>query len=124
MELHRFDVELGPDALHLRLHGLAAFGAMRRRVDVPYRHIRSVDVGPIPKGPPRLLRLGGLGAGALRIGTFRRGGEWLFLAVNTHGDVVHVRLDGSGPERVRFSEVAISAHDPQALAAEIRARLG
>lgn len=120
----RFDLDLGTDALVLRLRGLAAAGALRRRVEVPYALIERVEVGTIPRGRPVLWRLGGLQAGDVLFGTFRREGRWLFLAVRDRSRVVRLVLrDAAGPERVRFDEVAVSADDPEALAAAIRERV-
>ena len=115
-------IELTEDALQIRLRGLAMVGSLRRRVDVPYRSIKDVRVGPLPAGRPQLWRLGGLAAGDRLFGTFRRDGRWLFLAVHRRDRVVHLRLDGTGPERVRFAEVVVSSDDPDALAARLRAR--
>lgn len=120
----RFDLDLGPDALVLRLRGLAAIGAIRRRVEVPYAIIDRVEVGTVPTGRPYLWRLGGLQAGNVLFGTFRREGRWLFLAVRDRAKVVRLVLRHPvGPERVRFAEVILSADDPEALAATLRARI-
>jgi hypothetical protein len=118
-----FDIELTDDALVVRLRGLAALGALRRRVEVPLRLVESVEVGALPAGRPVLWRLGGLAAGSRRVGTFRRAGRWLFLALDRRDRVVRLRLDGRGPERVRFAEVLLSPDDPEGLADAIRARL-
>ncbi len=117
-------IELSDDALRIRLRGLPMVGSLRRRVDIPYRSIQGIEVGPLPAGRPALWRLGGLAAGGLLVGTFRRDGRWLFLAVHRRDRVVHLRLDGSGPERVRFAEVVVSSDDPDALAAALRDRMG
>ncbi len=117
-------IELCDDALQIRLRGLPRVGSLRRRVDIPYRSIQAIEVGPLPAGRPTLWRLGGLAAGGRLFGTFRRDGRWLFLAVHRRDRVVHLRLDGTGPERVRFAEVVVSSDDPDALAAALRDRIG
>ncbi len=118
------DIEFCDDALQVRLRGLPMAGSLRRRVDIPYRSIQEIEVGPLPAGRPTLWRLGGLAAGGRLFGTFRRDGRWLFLAVHRRDRVVHLRLDGTGPERVRFAEVVVSSDDPDALAAALRERIG
>ncbi len=121
---HAPHIELSEDALQIRLRGLPMAGSLRRRVDIPYRSVQEIEVGPLPTGRPTLWRLGGLAAGGRLFGTFRRDGRWLFLAVHRRDRVVHLRLDGTGPERVRFAEVAVSSDDPDALAAALRDRMG
>ena len=116
-------IRFSDDALHIDLRGMAAVASLRRSVDVPFRLVRSVQVGAVPRGRPMLLRLGGLAAGERLVGTFRSDGRWLFLAVHRRDRVVRLTLDGTGPERVRFAEVVIGADDPEALAATIRERV-
>jgi hypothetical protein len=120
--LHHADIHPDQDHLRLRLRGLAALGALRRRVDVPYAQIREVTTDPLPSRPT-VWRLGGLAAGGARYGTFRQDGRWLFLAHRDPARVVRLRLDGDGPERVRFAEVVIGTPDPEDLAATLRARI-
>jgi hypothetical protein len=117
-------ITFSDDSLHIELRGVAAVGSLRRRVDVPFRQVRGVEVGPLESKRPALWRLGGLAAGSRLVGTFRRDGRWLFLAVHRRDRVVRIILDGAGPERVRFSEVVLGADDPDALASAIRARTG
>jgi hypothetical protein len=117
------EITFGPEGLHVTLRGLGAAGALRRHVHVPYAAIRSVSTEPFPLRP-LLWRLGGVAVRRLHVGTFRRRGEWLFLAFADPANVVRLRLDGRGPERVRFSEVVLGASDPAGLAARIEAGRG
>ena len=117
------DITLSGDAVLIDLRGLAMVGAIRRRLEVPFEQIRDVRVDPLERGRPLMWRLGGLAIGPLHFGTFRRGGRWLFLAVTRRDRLVHLVLDGRGPERVRFSEIVLSPADPDALAADLRARI-
>ncbi len=67
------------------------------------------------------IRLRGLAAGGLRHGTFRRERRGSFVADREPRRAVRVRLDGDGPERVRFTEVVVDTPDPEGLAATLRA---
>jgi hypothetical protein len=117
------EVRFTDDALHIRLPLHGAVGALRRTVTIPYRRVRDVRVGPVRTQDPTLWRMGGLAGPRSLFGTFRRGGHWLFLATPRRDAAVHLVLDGDGPERVSFAAVVVGSDDPDALAAEIRARL-
>jgi hypothetical protein len=114
------EIHLTSDAVEVRLRGLAAMGALRRRVRVPYDAIESVEAGTFPM-KPRPWRLGGYALGQARFGRFRRDGRWLFLAFTRPEPVLILRCDR---ERAGgWDEVVVESQDAQTLARQIAERL-
>lgn len=114
------EIHLTPDAVEVRLQGVAAAGALRRRLRIPYAAIEAVEAGAFPL-KPRPWRLGGYRWRDACFGRFRRQGRWLFLAFNRPESVVTLRCarDRAGG----WDEVVVASEDAPSVARQIAARL-
>lgn len=107
-------IEVGADAVVVRLTGLTALGALKRRLVIPIGAIRSVSTGPYrPDG----LRLGGASIPFtdIREGRFRRRRRWTFLSFENRNRTVALTLDRGSPG-TDYDVVVLGADDPEAVA--------
>jgi hypothetical protein len=108
--------------LVVRLVRLERLAAMRRCVRVPVAAIRSVEVTPDPYGTLRGVRAPGTGVPGLIAYGVRRmtGGRPDFAAVAGRRPVIVIALGEGSP----FERLIVSAHDPAAVASEVRTAAG
>ena len=107
------EVNVGDDAVEVRLTGWTAAAAVKRRLRIPRDAIRAVTTEPYRHDG---LRIAGTGIpfSDYRQGRFRRrGGAWTFLSFEDRAKTVTLELDRA---RAGFDRVVLGVDDPEGFA--------
>jgi hypothetical protein len=116
-------LELGQDALRVRLSGPLALAALRRELRIPYAAIREVSSEPAELPPAWALRVGtALPFSDVRHGLFRWGGRWRFYSLSDRRRAVTLRLDGFELGGRAIDAVVLGVDDPERWKRELEAR--
>jgi hypothetical protein len=107
------EVNVGDDAVEVRLTGWTAAAAVKRRLRIPRDAIRSVSTEPYRHDGLRIAGTG-LPFSDYRQGRFRRrGGAWTFLSFEDRAKTVTLELDRA---RAGFDRVVLGVDDPEGFA--------
>lgn len=114
------EVQFGESQLTLKLTGLLSFCALKSKVEIPYKTIKSVYVDHF-EVPRWMIRLPGTSISPLNIyeGSFLHNNKWYFLSYERKEPLVIIELDG----HKKYSYVIFAIDDPTETAAEIRRKL-
>jgi len=114
------EIIFAKDELTLKLTGLVGFFALKQKVKVPYRLIKSVYVDYFD-APQWMIRMPGTSLSPLNIyeGSFKYGNEWYFLSYEHRVPLVIIELEG----HKKYKYVIVKMNDPTDTAAEIRRRI-
>lgn len=114
------EIIFAKDELTLKLTGLVVFFALKQKVKVPYRLIKSVYVDYFD-APQWMIRMPGTSLSPLNIyeGSFKYGNEWYFLSYEHRVPLVIIELEG----HKKYKYVIVEMNDPTDTAAEIRRRI-
>ena len=97
------------EALVVELTGLRPLWALKRRIVVPWQHVRGATVDPGAFAEPKGIRAPGLHVpGYAAIGTFRRKGERTFWEVRDQQRAVVVELTGEP-----YARLVLEVADPR-----------
>lgn len=109
-------VEVSPDEVTVRLHGIEVLGALRRKVRVPRSAVGDVRVVDEPYKLGLGIRAPGLSIpGRRRVGTFRARDGNAFVAAERGHRGVEIKLDGQP-----WARLVLSVDDPETLATKLR----
>ncbi len=101
----------------VRLEGLHQLWGFKRRITVPWDHVRGATVDPGVVAEPKGLRSPGLGLGRVAtIGTFYRDGERHFWDVTAWGRPIVIELADE-----RYDRLVVEVADPHATVDAINA---
>lgn len=120
METTGRQVIFGVQELILNLTGLTGFFALKRRVIMPYRMIKSVLVDYFD-APKWMMRMPGTSISPLNIyeGSYKYRDEWYFLSYGGRVPLVIIELEG----HKKYKYVIFQINNPTNIASEIRVRL-
>ena len=106
--------------LTLKLTGLTAYFALKRKVQMPYLMIKSVLVDYFD-APKWMIRLPGTSIAPLTIyeGSFKYQDEWYFLSFGGRVPLVIIELEG----HEKYNYVIFQCENPTRTASEIRIHL-
>ncbi|SDR74030.1 hypothetical protein [Corynebacterium timonense] len=105
-------------ALVVKPRGLDKLWSFKRKVEVPWEHVRGATHDPGMKHEPKGWRGPGLRAGSKPAGTFHRGGEHQLWNVSGFENAVVIELVNE-----HFSRLIVSLSNPAMWAAKINERL-
>ena len=113
------ELRIEGDELVVELSALERLGGFHGDVHAPLSAVRAVRVAEDPRPELRGIRAPGTGIpGLIALGS-RRGAGHDFVAVYHEAPAVVVELQGA-----EFDRLVITVHDPQAVAAAVRAAAG
>jgi hypothetical protein len=114
------EIIFGKDELTLKLTGLVGFFALKQKIKIPYRLIKSVYVDYF-NAPQWMIRMPGTSLSPLNIyeGSFKYRDEWYFLSYEHRVPLVIIELEG----HKKYKYVIVEMNDPTDTAAEIRRRI-
>jgi hypothetical protein len=89
------EIIFGKDELTLKLTGLVGFFALKQKIEIPYRLIKSIYVDYFD-APQWMIRMPGTSLSPLNIyeDSFKYGGEWYFLSYEHRVPLVIIELEG------------------------------
>ncbi|WAH37285.1 hypothetical protein [Alicyclobacillus dauci] len=114
-------VDIGHDCVTVHLTGLTSVAALKRNIEIPYKHI--VHVSTAAPDPTSLMRLGGTAIGDIQEGHFWHGEDWYFLSYEHPDKVICLTLTGYYIGDRLYKVVAVGVGNPQVMKREIEARI-
>lgn len=114
-------IELGEDALTIRLSGLTSIAAFKRKIVIPYKFIAKVDT--VAPNLQSLIRLGGTSIGDIQEGHFWHGEDWYFLSYEHPDKVISLTLNDYYIGDRLYKVIVVGVDNPQDMKALIEARL-
>lgn len=114
------EIHFGEEELTLKLTGLTAYFALKRKIIMPYSMIKNVTVDYF-QAPQWMLRMPGTSIAPLNIyeGSYKYGNEWYFLSYERREPLMIIGLEG----HVKYNYVIFQIHQATKLAAEVRRRI-
>lgn len=103
-------VSIAGDRLTVRPRGLDRLWGFRRKIDVPFTHVRVATVDPEARRGARGLRGPGLAIFGKYVGTFYRDGERTYWNVSGRGTAIVIELADE-----HFSRLIVSVQGADAL---------
>lgn len=114
-------IELGEDALTIRLSGLTSIAAFKRKIVIPYKFIVKVDT--VAPNLQSLIRLGGTSIGDIQEGHFWHGEDWYFLSYEHPDKVISLTLNDYYIGDRLYKVIVVGVDSPQDMKALIEAKL-
>lgn len=113
-------LHFGEEELTLKLTGLTAILALKRKIIMPYRMIKNVYVDQF-QAQQMMLRMPGTSIPPLNIyeGSFKYGNEWYFLSYERVQPLILIEMIG----HKKYRYVIFQMDKPTSTAAEIRRQL-
>ncbi|WP_338447837.1 hypothetical protein R4Z09_16475 [Niallia oryzisoli] len=113
-------LHFGEEELTLKLTGLTAILALKRKIIMPYRMIKNVYVDQF-QAQQMMLRMPGTSIPPLNIyeGSFKYGNEWYFLSYERVQPLILIEMLG----HKKYRYVIFQMDKPTSTAAEIRRQL-
>ncbi len=116
-------VDLGDDAVVVRLTGRVALAALRRELRIPYAAIRDVSAEPAELPPAWAIRIGtAVPFTDVRHGLFRWQGRWHFYSLNDRRHAITLRLDGFTLAGRPIETVVLGVDEPETIKRALEAR--
>jgi hypothetical protein len=114
------EIHFGEVELTLKLTGLTAYFALKRKIIMPYSMIKNVTVDYF-QAPQWMLRMPGTSIAPLNIyeGSYKYGNEWYFLSYERREPLMIIGLEG----HVKYNYVIFQIYQATKLAAEVRRRI-
>ncbi|PWW28286.1 hypothetical protein DFO73_106102 [Cytobacillus oceanisediminis] len=114
------EIHFGEVELTLKLTGLTAYFALKRKIIMPYSMIKNVTVDYF-QAPQWMLRMPGTSIAPLNIyeGSYKYGNEWYFLSYERREPLMIIGLEG----HVKYNYVIFQIDLATKLAAEVRRRI-
>jgi hypothetical protein len=114
------EIHFGEEELTLKLTGLTAYFALKRKIIMPYSMIKNVTVDYF-QAPQWMLRMPGTSIAPLNIyeGSYKYGNEWYFLSYERREPLMIIGLEG----HVKYNYVIFQIYQATKLAAEVRRRI-
>jgi hypothetical protein len=114
------DVMVQGDRVVFEVEGMHKLWALRSRLEIPLRHVRSVRADPsVARGLWRGLKLAGSDIpGLFAAGTFYRQGRLIFYDVRDPSHAIVVELDDE-----TYDRLVVEVRDPAAVVATLTAAL-
>ncbi|WP_067929171.1 hypothetical protein [Alicyclobacillus shizuokensis] len=114
-------IELGEDALTIRLSGLTSIASFKRKIVIPYEFIAKVDT--VAPNLQSLIRLGGTSIGDIQEGHFWHGEDWYFLSYEHPDKVISLTLNDYYIGDRLYKVIVVGVDSPQDKKALIEAKL-
>ncbi|GMA58009.1 hypothetical protein C7445_11610 [Alicyclobacillus sacchari] len=114
-------IELGEDALTIRLSGMTSIAALKRKIVIPYKFIARVDTAA--PNLQSLIRLGGTSIGDIQEGHFWHGEDWYFLSYEHPDKVISLTLNDYYIGDRLYKVIVVGVDSPQDMKALIEAKL-
>jgi hypothetical protein len=114
------ELEIAENKLIVHIRGVDKFFALASRLEVPLKHISSVEVNPADAHQIwHGLRVGTNLPGVITAGRFLASGQWAFWDVHDPDHAIAIYLHDDS-----YAKVVIGVDDPAAAAAAIHAAIG
>jgi len=114
-------IELGEDALTIRLSGLTSIAAFKRKIVIPYKFIARVET--VAPNLQSLIRLGGTSIGDIQEGHFWHGEDWYFLSYEHPDKIISLTLNDYHIGDRLYKVIVVGVDSPQDTKALIEAKL-